>query len=75
MLFSFASLLLVSLGLWESFVFAANGPPASARSHIRSDESHVDQPRGGAAASSSATCSRIGVDVLKQGGNAADAVG
>lgn len=74
MLYSFATFLFVALGLWDPVAVVANGPPASARNHIRSDESHVSQAQGGAAASSSATCSRIGVDVLKQGGNAADAV-
>lgn len=36
---------------------------------------HNSVPKLGAVASESATCSKIGIDVLKSGGNAADAVG
>ena len=37
--------------------------------------SHDPVPRLGAVASESAVCSRIGTNLLEQGGNAADAVG
>lgn len=36
---------------------------------------HLDNADHGAVASESKTCTRIGIDLLKSGGNAADAVG
>lgn len=49
---------------------ATLGPEA--RRHGNSNKHHL--PKLGAVASESAVCSRIGTKLLKQGGNAADAV-
>lgn len=42
--------------------------------HGTSKFNHDSGPRGGAVTSESAICSRVGVDLLKAGGSAADAV-
>ena len=40
----------------------------------RSGQQHEEKDQLGAVASESSVCSRIGVDLIKDGGNAADAV-
>ena len=47
-------------------------PPASG--YKRSSDQHELKDRLGAVASESSVCSKIGVDLIKDGGNAADAV-
>lgn len=47
-------------------------PPAPA--HKRGAEQHEAKDKLGAVASESSVCSQIGIDLIKDGGNAADAV-
>lgn len=47
-------------------------PPAPALK--RGSEQHEAKDKSGAVASESAVCSNIGIDLIKNGGNAADAV-
>ena len=47
-------------------------PPASG--YKRSSDQHEVKDRLGAVASESSVCSKIGIDLIKDGGNAADAV-
>jgi gamma-glutamyltranspeptidase/glutathione hydrolase len=54
--------------------FAARAPPPFTYSHGYGQ--HDGRPgRLGAVASESSICSRVGTDLLRKGGNAADAVG
>ena len=48
-------------------------PPAPA-AHKRGGEQHEARDKQGAVASESSVCSNIGINLIKDGGNAADAV-
>ena len=47
---------------------------SSSPAHKRSGEQHEAKDKLGAVASESSVCSEIGIDLIKDGGNAADAV-
>lgn len=64
--FAFAFALLSERGL------GASNPSFSKRHQVRQ---YQENDKLGAVASESSVCSRIGVDLIKAGGNAADAVG
>ena len=48
--------------------------PSTPYAAKRSTEQHQEKDQSGAVASESSVCSRIGVDLIRDGGNAADAV-
>lgn len=70
MLWSLMLTILVTFGQWQHVV----AKPLPGRSVIRSNDESSLGAQLGAVASESDICSRIGVDLLKAGGNAADAV-
>lgn len=63
--FAFASLAQLALG----HTFSPNSPNSTEHPPFRYHD------KNGAVASEASECSRIGVDLIKEGGNAADAVG
>ena len=65
--YSYLALALVLSQLASSWV-----PTAPA--HKRDSEQHEAKDKLGAVASESSVCSQIGIDLIKNGGNAADAV-
>ena len=70
LLWSVVITILVGLLQWQ---YAVAKPLPYARS-TRSSQSSLEEAQLGAVASESDICSRIGADLLKAGGNAADAV-
>ena len=62
----------LGLALVISQLASSLAPPALA--HKRGSEQHEAKDKLGAVASESSVCSHIGIDLIKDGGNAADAV-
>ena len=62
----------LGLGLAIGQLASSWAPPAPA--HKRGGEQYEAKDKRGAVASESSVCSHIGIDLIKDGGNAADAV-
>ena len=71
--------MLLSISLGVIFALAILAHPFSESSNLHLEQQYgrrhyQESDKRGAVASESAVCSRIGIDLLKAGGNAADAV-
>lgn len=64
----------LSLVLWAASAYAVSGLSLPQALVKRAEAQHHESDKLGATASESSVCSRIGVNLIKDGGNAADAL-